>query len=175
MQFVALLRGINVSGQRKMPMAQLRALLERNGHAPVSTYIASGNVVLEAGELDEDTLRERLEDLIEAEFGFSTDVVIRTPAEWRAVIVSNPFPGREEHLHVSFLSAPPPETATRVLDAVTRPPEEWRVVGRDLYLVLASGFAESKLAPVISPQKLKVSATTRNWRTVLAIAKLLRD
>jgi len=168
--FVALLRGINVGGRHKVAMADLVALLAEAGGENVVTYIQSGNVVFShaarsPGELGADLARR-----IEAMTGFTVPVVVRTAAELAAVVGNNPFPGREPTVHVTFLGADPPPGALDAVDAAAFAPEEFALVGRQIYLHLPNGMARAKL-----PQALDVFSTpvtTRNWRTVCKLVDL---
>ncbi len=168
--YIALLRGINVGGKHKMAMADLRALFAEAGGENVTTYIQSGNVVFTHPGRASAKLGAELEQRIEALTGFGVAVVLRTARQWAAVVNDNPFPGKETHLHVTFLSSDPPAGALDSVDAAAFAPEEFALVGRQLYLHLPNGMARTKL-----PKALDVfpsPVTTRNWRTVLKLAEL---
>ena len=107
--YAALLRGINVGGSRKVPMAELRTLLTALGLDGVRTHLQSGQAVFAAGHGDEDSLAAEITAAIEAHFGFPVDVIVRDHAYLKAVVDDCPFPadtleGRQ--LHVTDLSAP---------------------------------------------------------------------
>ncbi|HEY5304213.1 MAG TPA: DUF1697 domain-containing protein [Acidimicrobiales bacterium] len=168
MRSVALLRGINVGGNHKIPMADLKTWLESAGFSSITTYIQSGNVVLEhAARTD---VQRRVRDAIVEKTGWNIAVVVRSVGEMRAVVAANPYRGVEPtKLHVSFLDTAPtveddPANAQRWL------PEEFTVIGRDVYLCLPNGMGRSVMAPRLTAIK---NATTRNWNTVLKLVQLL--
>jgi len=168
--YVALLRGINVGGRHKVAMADLEDLFAEAGGKSIVTYIQSGNVVFTHVARSPDKLGADLARRIEAMTGFTVPVVVRTAAELAAVVANNPFPGRESTLHVTFLSADPPPGALDAVDAAAFAPEEFALVGREIYLHLPNGMARTKL-----PQALDVFSTpvtTRNWRTVCKLVDL---
>lgn len=168
--YVALLRGINVGGKRSLPMATLRAAVEEAGATNVQTYIQSGNVVLAHASRAARKLTAQLETAIADAAGFDVPVVLRTAAEWGAVIERNPFAGEaEDHLHCGFLPAAP---AGFDFDLGRFAPERCALVDRELYLYLPSGIGSSKLATMLFRQRALAAATARNWRTVLKLQDL---
>ncbi len=168
--FIALLRGINVGGKHKVAMADLRAIFADAGGENVTTYIQSGNVVFTHPARPPDKLGADLEQRIEARTGFAVAVVLRTARQWAAVVRDNPFPGKETHLHVTFLSSDPTAGALDSVDAAAFAPEEFELVGRQLYLYLPNGMARTKLPKALDVFTTPV--TTRNWRTVSKLAEL---
>ncbi|AZI41659.1 DUF1697 domain-containing protein [Deinococcus psychrotolerans] len=167
MPTVALLRGINVGGNRKVPMIRLKAVAQSLGLTKVQTYIQSGNLVFE-GQVS----RSELEAAIEREFGFAVPVTLRSAEDWQAVTLHNPYLQQAEadgsKVHVTFLDAEPSEAGLAALRAVNSGADEWTHDGLHLYLHTPGGLGHSKL----NPDKLKVGATTRNWRTVLKLSEL---
>jgi uncharacterized protein (DUF1697 family) len=170
---VALLRGINVGRARQVDMPRLRTLLSAQGHGNVRTHLRSGNVVLDS-PLAGTELAADLAAAIEEEFGFAVPVVVRTAAELGAVVTGDPFatvatdPAR---YLVTFL--PTPAAPDRV-DAL--PPVEgggeYLVRGRELYLWLPDGIANTPLASWNWDRLLGVPGTARNWNTVAKLAEL---
>lgn len=173
-RYVALLRGINVGGHRKVRMEDLRAWTAAAGGRDVATYIQSGNVVFTHAARSARTLAADLAAAIAKASTFAIDVVVRTADEWAQVIEGQPFAGAPaEHLHVAFLGAAPPADALATLDPARFAPEAWRLVGRELYLYLPNGMGRSKLAAAIARPKALAAATARNWRTVLQLQAML--
>ena len=170
--FIALLRGINVGGHKKVPMAELRALCEELGFADVKTYIQSGNVVL-TSKLTAEKLRAALEEAIAKEFGFNPAVMIRTAKELAAAVDKNPYAGADDKtVHVGFLHAAPNAATKKCLGALDCAPEELTVVGRDIYLHLPNGMGRAAL-PVKMERCLRPTPiTVRNWRTVTKLVEL---
>ncbi|MFE2261156.1 DUF1697 domain-containing protein [Streptomyces griseosporeus] len=175
--YAALLRGINVGGSRKLPMADLRALLEELGHTRVRTYLQSGQAVFGAERGDEESLAAELARAIEKRFGFAVDVLVRDHAYLAAVADACPFPAgtlEPKQLHVTYFSAPvTPERFAEIDQAAFRP-EEFRLGDRALYLYVPDGLGRSKLAEVLSrPRVTKgLIATSRNWNTVRKLVEL---
>ncbi len=176
MTYAALLRGINVGGNKKVPMAELRALLEGLGHTGVRTYLQSGNATFTSDHGDEESLAAELSGALEKCFGFPVDVLVRDHAYLRAVLEACPFQAAEleaKQLHVTYFSAPVGPERFASLDQASFLPEEFRLGDRCLYLYAPDGLGRSKLAESLSrPRLLKgLIATTRNWNTVVKLAE----
>ncbi|WP_405997875.1 DUF1697 domain-containing protein [Streptomyces sp. NBC_00829] len=176
-RYAALLRGINVGGHKKLPMAELRGLLTDLGHADASTYLQSGNAVFSTDSGDERTLCSALERAIEKRFGFTVDCLVREGAYLRAVADACPFPadrleGRQ--LHVTYFSEPVGPERLESLDAAAFLPEEFRLGDRALYLYAPDGLGRSKLAEALGKPSLfkGIVATSRNWNTVAKLVEL---
>ena len=168
---VAFLRGVNVGGHRRLRMADLVQWLGAAGLSRVQTYIQSGNVVVEhAATLD---VAPRIHEVIAEMTGWDVPVVVRGADELRAVVAANPFPdAAPTHLHVAFLPSAPEGAPDDLVNHAPWRPEEFRVIGRDVYLFVPPGIGHSVMVPRLS---LLRAATTRNWNTVLAVVELARD
>lgn len=174
--YVALLRGVNVGGNNKLPMTHLSAMFSAAGCESVRTYIQSGNAVFQATPAVAGKIAARIADRIEKDFGYRTPVILRTAPELAAVIANNPFlaaGASEESLHVMFLADAPGTGAVQSLDPLRSPPDEFRVRGRDVYMHLPNGAARSKLTNQYFDSKLKTVGTARNWRTVNKLFELM--
>ncbi len=175
---VALLRGVNVGGAHRLPMAALRQIVERVGGANVATFIQSGNVVFDADDREASVIADKTSALVQSEFGFRAPIVFRRADRWRRLVADNPFADagvKLEDLHLCCLSAEPDPPALARLDPARSPPDEFRVVGADIYLRLPNGVAKSKLTNAWFDAKLGGVSTSRNWRTVLALRELLEE
>jgi uncharacterized protein (DUF1697 family) len=174
--YIALLRGINVGGHKKVAMARLRESCAALGFEQVQTYVQSGNVIFRSGKLATTELCQRLEKKILADFGFPVPVILRTGDEFRRAREGNPFlkkPGIDtSKLHVTFLSAAPAPAAVKKLDGLTAAPEDFRCCGREIYLCCPNGLAESKLFRADLERLLAVRVTTRNWNTVNKLCEI---
>jgi uncharacterized protein (DUF1697 family) len=172
-RYVALLRGINVGRARQVGMPRLAELLGARGHDNVRTHLRSGNVVLDS-PLGEAELVADLEAAIEEEFGFAVPVVVRTGTEVAAVITGDPFatvatdPAR---YLVTFLPEPPAPDRVDALPPVEGG-GEYLVRGRELYLWLPDGIANTPLAAWKWDRLLGVAGTARNWNTVTKLGEL---
>ncbi|MFB7089211.1 DUF1697 domain-containing protein [Streptomyces sp. NPDC056296] len=176
-KYAALLRGINVGGARKVPMADLRALLEGLGHDAVRTHLQSGQAVFASGHGDEESLAAELTRAIEERFGFAVDVIVRDHAYLQAVAEACPFPAAEleaRQLHVTYFSAPVDEERFEAIDGPAFRPEEFRLGDRALYLYAPDGLGRSKLAESLARPRVNkgLIATTRNWNTVVKLVEL---
>lgn len=174
-RYVALLRGINLGGKRKVPMARLRKMLEGLGYASVATLLQSGNAVFTCKEQGEAKLIQQLEASIAAEFGLEVAVLVRTRDELAAAVRKNPLPGAgrdPSRFLVTFLSGVPDPKRVREIDAAAYLPDEFRVVSREIYARFPNGAGRSKLAAMLGGPRLGVTATARNWRTVTKLLEL---
>jgi uncharacterized protein (DUF1697 family) len=170
MRWVALLRGVNLGARNKVPMAELRTLLEDVGYAGVRTYIASGNVLLD-GPTGRAALGAELERLILDAFGVATTVILRKPRELAAAVEGHPFEHASE-THVAFLAKRPVEAAAARLEQFD---PDAVLSGAELYLRLPRGVHGSRLSNIRIESLLGVAATLRNWRTVVALAELAAE
>jgi uncharacterized protein (DUF1697 family) len=165
---VLMLRGINLGPSRRVPMADLRALLGEAGYEGVRTYVQSGNVVLASADGCEKLERDA-QDLISDRFGFEVPVVARTRDELSAVVALDPLGDVADNLkryQVSFLSAPVDGDVVAALQAAVVEPERFAAHGRELYAWHPNGVARSKLWNAVAGKGLGVTATARNWTTV---------
>jgi uncharacterized protein (DUF1697 family) len=170
---IALLRGVNVGGSRRVPMAELRELLTGLGHEDVATYLQSGNVVL-TSDLAPERLERELETAIVEGMGVDPLVVVRTRDELADVVDGNPLGEVAEprRFQVSFLSAAPDPEVVRALEAADVAPERVAVRGREIYAWHPDGVQSSPLAKLLTDRKLGVTATARNWNTVTKLLEL---
>lgn len=175
--FVALLRGINVGGRRKVPMAELRALAEGLGWRAVATYIQSGNVVFRAAGT-EGALEAALEQALAGHFGFDVPVVARSGEQWLTWARKSAFPDAEGErpklLHLGLSKAPPAQDAVRGLAPYCAAGERVAVRGGALWVDCVGGVASSKLTPAVLDRVVGSSVTMRNWHSVQALAGLVR-
>ena len=172
---IVLLRGINVGGYNKVPMADLRTALSEAGFGDVSTYIASGNVLLDAGDRDEAEVVDEVADVVTERFGLTIPIVARSVVDWPAILAANPFPAAEakpKFLHVSLCDRAPDPGAKAAFDAEAFSPDRVEIVGRELYLWYPNGSGRSKLNGAVLERKLDVTTTARNWSTMLKLAEL---
>lgn len=171
---VALLRGINLAGKRRVGMAQLRELLTEAGYEDVRTHLQSGNVVLRATSAAE-RLERDLARAIESEFGFAVPVVVRSADQLATVIADEPFGDlvTEPKLYqVSFLAGPAPPATERRLQGLAVGAERVQVHRREIYAWHPDGIGRSKLANALGAAAMGVVMTTRNFKTVCTLAEL---
>jgi uncharacterized protein (DUF1697 family) len=167
---IAMLRGVNLGSHNRIKMDALRALCTSLKLRDPQTYVQSGNVVFRTGEQDLARLAKKIENGIGRDFGFRTDVILRSSSEMRGVIARNPFAKRSgiepSKLLVMFLAGDPgPEAKAKVL-SIKADPEELRMDGRELYIYFPGGIGRSKLSTVSMERALKTPGTARNWNSV---------
>jgi uncharacterized protein (DUF1697 family) len=176
--FIALLRGINVGGHNKIPMAELRSVCADLGWDDVQSYIQSGNLVFKASSTPAN-LEIELEGAIERQFGLSIPVIVRAEADWSAYVNGNPYPEasqREPNLVMLILSKAPPNRDA-VEGLLERALNDERIVqmGDALWIHFPGGSGRSKLSPALLDRLVGSTVTARNWRTVLKLDELVRD
>lgn len=168
--YIALLRGINVSGQKKIKMADLQKLLEAAGLQQVKTYIQSGNIIFSHAS-DAPEIEQMIEQQIEAHYGFAVKTIVRTPEELRQMLEHNPFADEDVKLQYFVLLAEvPADDVVEKLKTFDYQPEAYALKGKTVYFFVPNGYGKAKMNNNFFEQKLKVAATTRNWKT---ISKLL--
>ncbi|MEJ7744741.1 MAG: DUF1697 domain-containing protein [Nocardioidaceae bacterium] len=171
---VVLLRGINVGGRHKLPMALLRQTCEALGCTEVATYIQSGNVVLRSST-PPDRLATELENALEKAVGFTPRVVTRSAEELARVLGANPYPEADPaKLLIGFLTGRPSMAAVKALEEVDVSPEAFTVLGSEIYLHYIDGVGTSKKLAKLPAQRLGVDVTARNLRTVNKLLEMSR-
>lgn len=174
--YVALLRAINVGGNSKVAMSDLRDLLTKLGFLEVQTLLNTGNLVFKSKGRKEADLEQLLESEIVRRLDLRTDIFCRTAQEWPDIIAHNPFPEEAErdpgHLVVMFLKGAPAKSAVEAVRAAISGPELIRVEGRQAYITYPAGIGRSKLTNQLIERRLGVRGTGRNWNTVLKLAEL---
>ncbi|MGW3899399.1 DUF1697 domain-containing protein [Micromonospora profundi] len=174
-RYVALLRGVNVGGVR-LAMADLRRIVTDLGHDDAKTYLQSGNVAFGSSVRDAEKLAAGIERALADELAVTVPVLVRSGRELAAVAGGNPYADREDdptRLLVAFLRTAPDKSAA---DALTAPGNEnvsFTVTGREVLLhYVDGGYGRSKFTNAYLEKKLGVVATTRNWRSVRALAEM---
>lgn len=169
---IALIRGINVGGHKKLKMADVKTLCESLGLRDVRTHLQSGNVVFRTTRTDRAKLAKDLEDA----FGVEAKVMLRTADELRSVIAANPMPEEAQrgpsHFIVMFLSDKPAAAAMQSLRDAYSGPERMQLHGAELYIEYGSGMGTSKLSLALIERKLGVAGTARNWNTVMRLSEI---
>lgn len=172
--WIALLRGINVGGHRRLPMRELRRLLEEVGASHAATYIQSGNAAFRHDSDNPAAIASALGDAVEAAHGFRPLVLVLPLEAYEAALAGNPFPEAEaepKSLHLYFLAEPPGAPDLEALERLAADDERFVLDDLVLYLHAPSGIGRSKLAARVE-RALGVPATARNWRSATAIREL---
>jgi uncharacterized protein (DUF1697 family) len=189
---VALLRGINVGGRNKIPMAELREVVASLGHTGVTTYIQSGNVLFSTADTDSAKLAAALEAAIADRFGIGPSVVVLSRDELARLLDGNPYPDEPDPrlVHMVFLNAEPTPGLLDRMAAAQRAAaakggrDSVTAVGKALFLHTPDGFGTSELAQLLlsrilgPPPKQKkqaLAATARNWATATKLLSLAEE
>jgi uncharacterized protein (DUF1697 family) len=168
-----MLRGINVAGQKKVSMQVLRETFASLGYKNVQTYVQSGNVIFST-DAGVSSTKDRIEKEIKRTFGFNILVFLRERNEVTKLVKNSPFKQKDESkLHVTFLSEKPATIPLDEMNLAISGAEEFSISGREVYLFCPNRYGVTKLSNSFFEKKLKVAATTRNWRTVNTLLEML--
>jgi uncharacterized protein (DUF1697 family) len=171
---VALLRGINLGSRNRIPMARLREVLAEAGFDDPVTHLQSGNVIVRSGD-SAAMVGEAIERAIDAEWGFDVPVIVRSRAQLAKVVEADPFAGVADdpsRYVVMFMPRKPAAGALASIEPGDFEPEQFELIGRELYAWLPEGQHDSKLMKAVSKARKDVTGTVRNWRTVTKLLEL---
>ena len=162
--YVAFLRGINVSGQKKIKMADLRAGLERAGLVEVQSYIQSGNILFRSKISSIEKLRSVLEK----------PTIIKTPEALTAILEKNPYlkVAERKNLYFTLLDKTPEKHLVERFNSLKFENEDFHLTDGCVYLNCKQGAGKSKLNNNLVEKILKVTATTRNLNTLFKMINL---
>lgn len=176
-RYVSILRGINVSGQKKIKMDDLAALFESLGFANVTTYIQSGNVVFDEPTGEAEKITQKIEQAIQESYGFEVPVLLRTRVEMDTIIKTNPFLQDKKldisKLHVTFLERPPAESVIQKFNPGSLGQDRYAIKDVEVFLYCPGGYGKTKLSNNFFEKQLGVRATTRNWKTVNVLTDMV--
>jgi uncharacterized protein (DUF1697 family) len=168
--YVSVLRGINVSGHHMIKMDALKRLYTGSGFADVQTYIQSGNVVFRSKAHECSRLANMIAEKILEEFGYHVPVMVLELEELKKIAKGNPYARDKSKdpsfFHISFLSADPGKASIGKIEGSLYLPDEFFWKGRAIYLYIPGGYGRTKLNNGFFESKLKLTSTTRNWKTV---------
>ncbi|MFM7519252.1 MAG: DUF1697 domain-containing protein [Planctomycetota bacterium] len=173
--WIALLRGINVGGRNKIPMASLATTLETAGCRSVRTYIQSGNIVFTSSLKSKPKLNKTLGDATEVQFGFRPSILLLTDTDFRSAIANNPFTDATRQpntLHFFFLESTPESPDIDGITQLAIPSERFQLIDTVFYLHAPDGFGRSRLAAG-AERRLGVSTTVRNYSTIHNLSDML--
>jgi len=171
-----MLRGINVSGQKKIRMADLRSLYESLGLINVRSYLQSGNVIFDSEEENVEKLKDAIEAQIESTFGFSVPVLIQTSEDFQRAIKEHPFAEEEAiRVLVTFLYESPEKSKLEELSQHEDKVDKFAIGEQEIFLFCPDGYGRTKLSNNFFEKKLGVIATTRNWKSVNALYEMASE
>jgi len=175
-KYIAILRGINVGGKRKILMGDLREMFHKMGFINTQTYIQSGNVIFESSEaIEAIQISEMIKTAIQKKFGHDVPIIVRTSGEIRQAVLNNPFlkKGHEiERLYLTFLKEKPDLEHLEKIKQYDYSPDQYEISGNHIFGFCAGKYSETKYTNTFFEAKLKVAATTRNWKTVRKLFEL---
>lgn len=173
-QYVALLRGINVGGKRKLLMKDLKQLFNKLGFRNIITFIQSGNVIFEYKSTNNSTLETSISEAILKQFNYDVPVIVRSQEEWNDLIQSNPFINEDiNKLHLILLQDSPPQESISKLNKIKSPDDQFVIDNQHIYILCHGPFHKTKFTNASIEKHLKLSATTRNWKTISKINGLM--
>lgn len=178
MKYAAILRGINVSGKNLIKMADLKAVLDKAGFKNTATYIQSGNIVFDSASKDAQKLAAEIAELILKNFQCEVPVIVLNEGEVSEIIANNPFlkqsAVQSEHLHVTVLGQIPDTEKINAMKTPDGISDRYVMNGKTIYLHCPDGYGNTKLHNNFFEGKLKVNATTRNWKTMNVLMDMLK-
>lgn len=175
-KYISILRGINVGGQRKVPMSQLKSLYEDLGFKKVLTYIQSGNVIFRSDKNSGHSLEQIIEKKISETLNLDVPVIIRQLPEIGNILTNNPFIKIKGidigKLHTTFLNEIPGREVLLNIKKYDYSPDKFFIKDKDVFLYCPGGYGKTRLSNNFFEYKLQVKATTRNWKTVNKLFEL---
>lgn len=171
--YISILRGINVSGHKIIKMGLLQKTLHALGFLNVQTYIQSGNIIFQFKETAKLELENLIQSAIKKDFEFNVPVLTFSAEEWINITNKNPFikdsTKNSRFFHITFLSQKPKMEVVQQLKEIETQTDEYSIIENAVYLYCPNGYGNTKLNNSFFEKKLKVNATTRNWKTILAL------
>ena len=175
--YICILRGINVGGNRMITMDSLRSMMSELSCSNVRTYIQSGNIVFQFGTTDEAILEQKISEAISVKFGFDVPVMVKNATEWAVILAKNPFlldkSKDETFFHITFLATVPTAENIAKIQIGQFQNDDFCILDKAVYLYCPNGYGHSKLTNSFWENKLKTTATTRNWKTCKELVNLI--
>jgi len=176
--YISLLRGINVSGKNPLKMAELLVMLQNLNFKNVRTYIQSGNVVFQFKETIHSELKKIISEKISNQFGYKVSVLVINIGDWESIFENNPFTFERDtdlsKLHVTFLSDKPELNLVEKITNTNFAPDKFIISEKAIYLQCPNGYGNTKLSNTFWENKLKVRATTRNWKSITLLMEMAK-
>lgn len=170
--YIAILRGINVGGNRKLPMAELRELLGSLGFQDIRTYIQSGNIIFTSDLSDTKQLETIISESIQSKYDYNVPTIVKTIAQWEQAIVNNPYKGKDiKRVLFTFLKEIPEVTIPQHVSEN----DEYQLIHDVVHLHCPNGYGNTKLNNNFFEKQLGIIATTRNWNTVEKLLQLAKN
>lgn len=168
--FIALLRGINVGGHKKVPMAELRLLLSKLGLENVRTYIQTGNVIFQTNNTNILNIENQIQMAMIDHFGFEVSVLVRTRAQLKTIFDNCPFPEEKKtNSYFAILSEVPDKDLVKEASNKIYENEEYAIINDAIYFYCGKGYGNAKFSLNFFERKLKINATSRNYKTMVKL------
>lgn len=175
--YTALLRWINVSGQKIINMKDFKALLLKNGFENAMTYIQSWNIVFQSSETNKEILSKKINKLIEDHYNFQVPILILEASEVHDILSHNPFVTDKKDiskLHITLLSNLPADKLLSQIRDEKYQSDECVIQWKTIYLYCPDGYGMTKFSTMFFEKKLGTTATTRNWKTIQSLHDLIK-
>ncbi|MFA6368406.1 MAG: DUF1697 domain-containing protein [Bacteroidales bacterium] len=177
--YISILRGINVSGHKLIKMEALRTSYENMGFSNVKTYVQSGNVIFSYDDIEINKLEEQIFQQIKKDFGFDVPVIVMSIEKIEEIIKNNPFlkdkSKEESFMHVTFLASKSETYNFNTIEEKKQGNEDIVFSDYAVYLYCPNGYGNTKLNNNFIETKLKVRATTRNWKTTNELFQIAKQ
>jgi uncharacterized protein (DUF1697 family) len=177
--YISFLRGINVAGKNLIKMDLLRSIYVNIGFSGIKTYLQSGNVVFCSNEKFPERISEKISAQIKHDFGMDVHVLVLTPAKLEKVVSENPFLNdsqiNPDFLHVTFLGSFPVKYDIEMIKEKLQGDEKIEILGDVVYLYCPFGYGSTRLSNSFIEARLKITATTRNWKTTLELLRISKE
>ena len=171
--YIALLRGINVGGHKKVPMAELRTLLTKSGLDNVKTYIQTGNIIFQSNYISTQSLEDHIQKSIIDHFGFDVSVLVKTRGQLLTIFNNCPFSEEKKvKSYFAILSEYPKEELVEEASQKAYENEVYLIQNDCIYFFCANGYGKAKFNLNFFERKLNVSATARNYKTMVKLLSL---
>jgi len=177
-KYIAILRGINVGGHRKILMKDLRDLFQKMKFNNVITYIQSGNVIFEYDDkVSLPDIENQITNSIKTKYGYDVPVIVRKSEDLFEILNSNPFIKSDdfdiERLALTFLGEIPEKNKVSIIEEIDFSPDRFIIIGKNAFVYCSGKYSDSKISNKFFEDKLKTKATTRNWKTIKKLCEML--
>ena len=175
-QKIAILRGINVGGHRKILMADLKMLMQKLGFSKVTSYIQSGNLLFDAPlESSNSQIKEAIQEGIKKEFLLEIPVIVFDHKMLKKAVAQNPFYTKDSDvskIYLTFLSQKPTSESLLKINSFSAEPDQFKIINNYVYLYIDTKYHTTKLSNTFFEKNLNLTATTRSWKTVLKLLEI---
>jgi uncharacterized protein (DUF1697 family) len=171
--YIALLKGINVGGHKKVPMVELHELLAKSGFLNVKTYIQSGNVILQSSEKNTEHIELVIAEAIASHFGFEVSVLIKTINDLKRIFDDCHFPEEKKlKSYFTILHDTPDKDLIKIASEKVYAGEEYKIINDCIYFFCEAGYGKAKFNLNFFEKKLETTATARNYNTMVKLLSL---